>query len=109
MSSPVRSSSAESPQVSSEEQQQQTLPDEQTLPEEQQQQTLFNLRIPHLMNTILNGKPVPLLVLAFPFDSEDKLRCAEVNNLSPESDRFQRQTVALCRIRDMLPQHCDIK
>ncbi|KAG5729182.1 hypothetical protein E4T56_gene13988, partial [Termitomyces sp. T112] len=62
----------------SEETQQQTLAEEaqhQTTSEEPpQRQTLLDLPVPRLMNTISNGKIVPLLVLAFPFTREEQFR-----------------------------------
>ncbi|KAG6887063.1 hypothetical protein C0995_001946 [Termitomyces sp. Mi166 len=117
---PNASSPSKEPQQQtlSGEPQQQTLsgePQQQTLPGEPQQQTLSgepelqslsDLRIPHLMNTIYNGKRVPHLVLAFPFTRKEQFRCAEVNNLMPESSNAQRSTVALCQVRNLLPRPC---
>ncbi|KAH0583114.1 hypothetical protein H2248_011000 [Termitomyces sp. 'cryptogamus'] len=94
----------------SEETQQQTLAEEaqhQTTSEEPpQRQTLLDLPVPRLMNTISNGKIVPLLVLAFPFTREEQFRCAEVNNINPELGRPRRETIAFSRARSLLPRHC---
>ncbi|KAG6900658.1 hypothetical protein C0993_005891, partial [Termitomyces sp. T159_Od127] len=92
-----------------EEKQQQQPKQKQTISSEQQEQNiLYNLPVPYLMNTTLEGRRVPYLVLAFPFDFEDQLRCAEVNNMRPDLQSHHREIVALSRVRRMLPRHCDI-